>query len=165
MREMRSLLLALRPVALEEADLAGAIEGVCRAYSDRLGIPVRAEFELAGVGAAGLPPAVEHAVLRLTQEAVANAARHAGPSEVMVRLHADSRQARLEVADDGRGFDVVNEPADTGGLGLHTMRDRVTELGGQLAIDSTPGEGTRVRACFPLRETGVVGAGVMEEAR
>ena len=165
MREMRSLLLALRPVALEEADLAGAIEGVCHAYSDRLGIPVRAEFELAGVGAAGLPPAVEHAVLRVTQEAVANAARHAGPSEVTVRLHADSRQARLEVADDGRGFDVVSEPADTGGLGLHTMRDRVTELGGQLTIDSAPGEGTRVRACFPLRETGVVGAGVMEEAR
>ena len=165
MREMRSLLLALRPVALEEADLAGAIEGVCHAYSDRLGIPVLAEFELAGVGAAGLPPAVEHAVLRVTQEAVANAARHAGPGQVTVRLHADSRQARLEVADDGRGFDVLNEPADTGGLGLHTMRDRVTELGGQLAIDSAPGEGTRVRACFPLRETGAVGAGVMEEAR
>jgi signal transduction histidine kinase len=165
MREMRSLLLALRPVALEEADLAGAIDGVCHAYTDRLGIPVRAEFELAGVGAAGLPPAVEHAVLRVTQEAVANAARHAGPGQVTVRLHADSRHARLEVADDGRGFDVVNEPADTGGLGLHTMRDRVTQLGGQLTIDSAPGEGTRVRACFPLRETGVVGAGVMEEAR
>jgi nitrate/nitrite-specific signal transduction histidine kinase len=45
------------------------------------------------------------------------------------------------------------------------MRDRVTELGGQLTIDSAPGAGTRVRACFPLRETGVVGAGVMEEAR
>jgi nitrate/nitrite-specific signal transduction histidine kinase len=45
------------------------------------------------------------------------------------------------------------------------MRDRVTQLGGQLAIDSAPGEGTRVRACFPLRETGVVGAGAMEEAR
>ena len=107
MREMRSLLLALRPVALEEADLAGAIEGVCHAYSDRLGIPVRAEFELAGLGAAGLPPAVEHAVLRVTQEAVANAARHAGPGQVTVLLQADSRQARLEVTDDGRGFDVV----------------------------------------------------------
>jgi signal transduction histidine kinase len=165
MREMRSLLLALRPVALEEADLAGAIEGVCHVYSDRLGIPVRAEFELAGLGAAGLPPAVEHAVLRVTQEAVANAARHAGPGQVTVRLHADSRHARLEVADDGCGFDMVTEPADTGGLGLHTMRDRVTELGGRLTIDSAPGEGTRVRACFPLRESGVVGAGVMEEAR
>ncbi len=101
----------------------------------------------------------------MTQEAVANAARHAGPGQVTVLLQADSRQVRLEVADDGRGFDVVNAAADAGGLGLHTMRDRVTELGGQLTIDSAPGEGTRVRACFPLRETGVVGAGVMEEAR
>jgi two-component system, NarL family, sensor histidine kinase LiaS len=175
MREMRSLLLALRPVALEEADLSGAIEGVCHAYSDRLGIPVRAEFELAGLGPAGLPPAVEHAVLRVAQEAVANAARHADPGQVTVRLHADSRRVLLEVADDGRGFAVPAESADAGGLGLHTMRDRVTELGGWLTIDSAPGEGATVRACFPLRDTGVVragvtgagvtGAGVMDEAR
>ena len=165
MREMRSLLLALRPVALEEADLAGAIEGVCHAYSDRLGIAVRAEFELADAGPAGLPPAVEHAVLRVTQEAVANAARHAGASQVTVRLHADGRHAWLEVADDGRGFDVAAEPARAGGLGLHTMRDRVTELDGRLTIDSAPGEGTRVRACFPLGGPGTAVAGVMEEAR
>jgi len=165
MREMRSLLLALRPVALEEADLAGAIEGVCHAYTDRLGIPVGAEFELAGLGPAGLPPTVEHAVLRVTQEAVANAARHAAPGRVTVRLHADSRHAVLEVADDGRGFDVASEPPDAGGLGLFTMRDRVTELGGKLTIDSAPGKGTRVRASFPLGEAGVVEAGVMEEAR
>jgi signal transduction histidine kinase len=165
MREMRSLLLALRPVALEEADLAGAIEGVCHAYSDRLGIAVRAEFGLADAGPAGLPPAVEHAVLRVTQEAVANAARHAGASQVTVRLHADGRHAWLEVADDGRGFDVAAAPADTGGLGLHTMRDRVTELDGRLTIDSAPGEGTRVRACFPLGGPGTAVAGVMEEAR
>ncbi|HEX4287576.1 MAG TPA: ATP-binding protein [Trebonia sp.] len=165
MREMRSLLLALRPVALEEADLAGAIEGVCHSYTDRLGIPVSAEFELADLGPAGLPPAIEHAVLRVTQEAVANAARHGGPAQVTVRLHADSRSAWLEVADDGRGFDPDAEPADAGGLGLHTMRDRVTELGGRLTIDSAPGEGTRVRACFPLAGPGAVAAGVMEEAR
>jgi signal transduction histidine kinase len=162
---MRSLLLALRPVALEEADLAGAIEGVCHAYSDRLGIAVLAEFELADAGPAGLPPAVEHAVLRVTQEAVANAARHASPSHVTVRLHADRSHAWLEVTDDGRGFDLAAEPGDAGGLGLHTMRDRVTELDGRLTIDSTPGAGTRVRACFPLGEPGAVGAAVMEETR
>ena len=89
MREMRSLLLALRPVALEEADLAGAIEGVCHAYSERLGIPVRAEFELAGLGPAGLPPRSSTRSCGSTQEAVANAARHADPGQVTVRLHAD----------------------------------------------------------------------------
>ena len=184
MREMRSLLLALRPVALEEADLAGAIEGVCHAYSERLGIPVRVEFELAGAGPAGLPAAVEHAVLRVTQEAVANAARHGGPGQVTVVVRADGERVRLEVADDGRGFDVPAQAAG-GGLGLHTMRDRVTELGGGLDIDSAPGAGTRVRAWFPSRPAGPVvaspvvaspgvastaeasaaAAGVMKEAR
>ena len=165
MREMRSLLLALRPVALEEADLGGAIEGVCHAYSERLGIPVRPEFELAGPGTAGLPPAVEHAVLRVTQEAVANAARHADPVHVTVRLQADSERVELEITDDGRGFDVTARLSEPGGLGLRIMDDRVTELGGLFTINSAPGAGTRIRACFPLREAVVTGADVMEEAR
>jgi len=165
LREMRSLLLALRPAALEEADLGGAIAGVCRAYSERLGIPVRPELELPGPGATALPAAVEHAVLRVTQEAVANAARHAGPDQVTVRLQADGRRVELEVADDGRGFDVAARLAEGSGLGMRTMRDRVTELGGRLTIDSAPGAGTRVRANFPLREAGVTGTGVMEGAR
>jgi signal transduction histidine kinase len=163
MREMRSLLLALRPVALEDADLAGAIEGVCHAYSERLGIPVRPQFE--GLGSAALPPAVEHAVLRVTQEAVANAARHADPAQVTVRLHADNQRVELEIADDGRGFDVAARLSEAAGLGLRTMDDRVAELGGLLAIDSAPGAGTRVCAYFPLREAGVTGADVMKEAR
>lgn len=154
MRETRSLLLALRPAALEEADLAGAIDGVCHAYSERLGIPVRAAVGLAGPGTATLPPAVEHAVLRVTQEAVANAARHAGPTQITVRLQADEQQVQLAVTDDGHGFDVADRRAHASGLGLRTMHDRVTELGGSLTIDSAPGDGTRVRACFPLPAAG-----------
>jgi signal transduction histidine kinase len=156
MREMRSLLLALRPAALEEADLAGAIEGVCHAYSERLGIPVRAEVGLTRLGATTLPPAVEHAVLRVTQEAVANAARHAGPAQITVRLQVTEGLVQLEVADDGHGFDVADRRAHASGLGLRTMHDRVTELGGSLTVDSAPGDGTRVRAGFPLRAPGPV---------
>jgi signal transduction histidine kinase len=168
MREMRSLLLALRPVALAEDDLPGALAGVCRSYEERLGIPVRAELDLTGLGPDGLPPAVEHAILRVTQEGVGNAARHAGAGRVTVGLTADGDRAVLEVADDGRGFDVTAPPRDGGGLGLHTMRDRVTELGGLLTIESAPGAGTRVRACFPLRaasrtvEGGTVEGGSVE---
>ena len=162
MREMRSLLLALRPVALEEADLPGALDGVCQAYRERLGIPVRAEVDLAGLGPDGLPPAVEHAMLRVTQEAVGNAARHADPARITVRLRADGGQAVLEIADDGRGFDVAAPPQEEdGGLGLHTMRDRVTELGGLLTVQSAPGEGTTIRARFPLREALVTGEGAI----
>jgi signal transduction histidine kinase len=101
----------------------------------------------------------------VTQEAVANAARHADPVQVTVRLQADSQRVELEIADDGRGFDVAARLSEAGGLGLRTMDDRVAELGGLLTIDSAPGAGTRVRACFPLREAGVIKAGVTEEAR
>jgi len=161
MREMRSLLLALRPVALAEDDLPGALAGVCRSYEERLGIPVAAELDLTGPGPDGLPPAVEHAILRVTQEAVGNAARHAGPARITVRLEADGGRAVLQITDDGRGFNVTAPPRDGDGLGLglHTMRDRVTELGGLLTIESAPGEGTRVRASFPLRGASRTGDG------
>jgi len=148
MREMRSLLLALRPVALDEAGLASAIEGVCRVYTERLGVPVSAD-----VTAADLPPPVEHAILRVTQEAVANAVRHSGASLVTVRLSADPRQATLEVADNGHGFDVPAQQEGSAGLGLRAMRDRVAEHGGQLDIASTPRHGTTVRASFPLERS------------
>jgi len=163
MREMRSLLLALRPVALAEDDLPGALAGVCRSYAERLGIPVSAELDLTGTGPDGLPPAVEHAILRVAQEAVANAARHAGPARITVGFHAIGGRAVLEVADDGRGFDVT-APRAGNGLGLHTMRDRVTELGGLLTVDSVPGDGTRVRAWFPLPAASLTGEGVCGEA-
>jgi signal transduction histidine kinase len=167
MREMRSLLLALRPVALAEDDLPGALAGVCRTYEERLGIPVGAELDLTGLGQGGLPPAVEHALLRVTQEAVSNAARHADPARITVRLEADGGRAVLEVADDGRGFDVTAPPRNGAGLGLglHTMRDRVTELGGLLTVESGPGAGTRVRASFPLRALGRTGEGRAGDGR
>jgi len=168
MREMRSLLLALRPLALTADDLPGALAGVCRSYGERLGIPVSAELDPAGLEPGEVPPAVEHAILRVTQEAVANAARHAAPSRITVRLEVNGGHAVLEVADDGRGFDVTARPLDAardgGGLGLHTMRDRVAELGGLLTVESTPGQGTRVHARFPLRAASRTAEAVTAEA-
>jgi len=145
MREMQSLLLALRPVALDEVGLASAIEGVCHAYNARLGVRVRTELE-----PVTLSPALEHAVLRVTQEALANAVRHGDADLITVRLHADHDGVVLEITDNGQGFDVAARQADAAGLGLRAMCDRVAEHGGVLAIDSAPGAGTRVRACFPL---------------
>jgi signal transduction histidine kinase len=145
MREMQSLLLALRPVALDEAGLASAIEGVCHAYAQRLGVHVQAELD-----PLALAPDLEHAVLRVTQEALANAVRHADANHICVRLRADSEEVVLEVSDDGRGFDLA-QPTGAIGLGLSAMRDRAAEQGGRLDITSLPGAGTLVRACFPLR--------------
>jgi signal transduction histidine kinase len=150
MREMQALLLALRPVALDEAGLARAIEGVCRAYTERLGVQVRAELDPAVLPARVLSPAVEHAILRVTQEAVANAIRHSGTDLVAVRLRAGQGHVVLEVADDGGGFDVPAQLAGSAGLGLRAMCDRAAEHGGELDIASSPGAGTIVRASFPL---------------
>jgi signal transduction histidine kinase len=145
MREMQSLLLALRPVALDELGLASAIEGICHAYTERAGVQVRAELE-----PIELSPALEHAVLRVTQEALANAVRHADADRITVRLRAGEDLAVLEITDNGRGFDVAARQETAAGLGLDAMRDRVTEHGGRLSIDTAPGTGTLVRACFPL---------------
>jgi signal transduction histidine kinase len=145
MREMQSLLLALRPVALDELGLVSAIEGICAAYRERLGVQVRCELD-----SVALPAALEHAILRVCQEALANAVRHADAAAIGVRLRAGPDQVLLEVADDGRGFDAGGPEGP--GLGMRAMRDRVAEQGGQLTIGSdpgTPGAGTVVRAEFP----------------
>jgi signal transduction histidine kinase len=143
---MQSLLLALRPVALDELGLASAIESICGAYRDRLGTQVRCELD-----SVALPPSLEHAILRVCQEALANAARHADAAVIEVRLRAGPDHVRLEVADDGHGFDASGSGPGSG-LGLRAMRDRVAEQGGQLGIDSASGTGTVVRASFPRRE-------------
>ena len=146
MREMQALLLELQPVALGEAGLGAALEGICRAHRDRLGLDVRAS-----VCQVALPAQAEHAVLRVAQEALANAVRHSGASVIELRLDDTPDGVGLEVTDDGSGFDAGGGRAG-GGLGLAAMRERVAELGGSLEITSGPG-GTVVRAVFPVRVT------------
>lgn len=148
MREMQSLLLALRPVTLDEAGLAGAIDAICHAYGQRLGVLVSTELE-----PVTLEPALEHAILRVAQEALGNAVRHAAADRITVRLYTapgcPPAAVTLEISDNGRGFDVSARQADSTGLGLRTMRDRVAENGGLLTVDAAPGSGTRLRASFP----------------
>ncbi|RCG25438.1 HAMP domain-containing protein [Sphaerisporangium album] len=143
MRDMQALLLELRPVALEDAGLVPALEELCRAYETRLGIGVRTS--LAEVS---LTPQAEHAVLRLTQEALGNAVKHGEPEAIEVRLWQDGREVGIRVADDGRGFDPSCPPLSHG-MGLRLMRERVEELGGLFSLVSEPGEGTVVTASLP----------------
>jgi two-component system, NarL family, sensor histidine kinase LiaS len=140
LHEMQALLLELRPVALREAGLLPALDELCRAYRDRLGIAVEADLE-----PVELDPAAEPAVLRLVQEALANAVKHARPSRVVLRARdAGSGRAVLSISDDGAGFDPARA-AERHGMGLDLMRERVTELGGELQLESAPGAGTTVR--------------------
>ena len=101
-----------------------------------------------------LPVEAEVALLRLTQEALANVRRHAGAERVAVTLSYLDDQVTLDVYDDGRGFDPDgperSERGPGSGFGLHGMRERIADLGGDFAIESAPGEGTAVAASLPL---------------
>ncbi|GAA0364106.1 hypothetical protein GCM10009530_12250 [Microbispora corallina] len=148
MREMQALLLELRPVALEDAGLVPALDELCRAYEARLGIRVTSSLE-----EVSLPPAAEHAVLRLVQESLGNAIKHAEPESVDVRLRVRDGGVLVEVGDDGAGFDPASA-ASRHGMGLRLMSERVRQLGGVLELTSEPGRGTTVSARLPLPASG-----------
>jgi signal transduction histidine kinase len=143
MHEMQALLLELRPVALQGAGLIPALQELCHAYQERLGVTIDADLQ-----PVQLAPPAEHAVLRVVQEALANAVKHAQPTRIRLRLHHHDGQVAVTVTDDGAGFDP--ELAEQRhGLGLGLMRQRIAELGGTFQLDSTPGQGTTVQILLP----------------
>jgi signal transduction histidine kinase len=119
------------------------LEELCRAYHDRLGVVVDADLDRVA-----LAPPAEHAVLRVVQEALANAVKHGQPNRIALRLHQRDGQVAVTVTDDGDGFDPARA-SERHGLGLGLMRERVAELGGALQLDSSPGLGTSLRVLLP----------------
>jgi signal transduction histidine kinase len=144
--ELRSLILQLRPPALELDGLVPSLTKHLDVVGRTHGLEVA--FEPGGVGA--LPPDVEQALFRIAQEAVTNAVRHAAAGRVVVRLAAVDDTVSLEVEDDGLGFDPQARAVSARRLGLVSMRERAVELGGALDIESTPGTGTTIRAQVPV---------------
>ncbi|GII63111.1 hypothetical protein Skr01_31960 [Sphaerisporangium krabiense] len=136
--ELRAVIVELRPAELDRHGLVEALRKHV-ALLDRLN-PETVSFSAAGE-AGDLPAATEVTVLRVAQEAVHNALRHAGASSIAVRLSMPGSRLTLEISDDGDGFDV---DAPVRGLGLVSMRDRAEEAGGALRVSSEPGAGTTV---------------------
>ena len=151
--ETRSLLVDLQPALAGEEGLASLVEQLAGEFSAVTGIPVRVES--AG-GDVHLPPATLGEVYRCLQEGLANVYKHAGASAATLRLDRLEGALRLELADDGRGFDPA---AEGRGHGLANLRERAANLGGQLVIDSAPGRGTRVELTFPLHPPQAAAAG------
>lgn len=141
--DIRRLVYALRPPALDDLGLVGAIRETAAQYgANGLLVSVEIPKELPP-----LPAAVEVAAYRIAQEAMTNVARHAAATKCSVSLTLDEETGmlRLEIADDGRGLSRERGP----GVGLSSMRERAEELGGSCVVESPPGGGTRARASLP----------------
>jgi len=142
LREMRLLIFELRQPVLKKAGLAGALQARLEAVQQRAGLATELEVE----GTVQLPPEMEAGLYRLAQEALNNTLRHAQARHVLVSLRQRNGSLTLEIADDGRGFDpIAARHVTPGGLGLRGMEERVARLGGTLTVDSSPGQGTRIR--------------------
>lgn len=141
--DIRRLVYELRPPALDELGLVGAIRETAAQCGAR-GLHVSVE---APANPPPLPAAVEVAAYRIAQEAMTNVARHAAARECSVRLSLDEAagRLRLEIQDDGHGL----SPKRGRGVGIASMRERAEELGGSCVTESPPAGGTRVRATLP----------------
>ena len=147
--EARRSVMDLRASALEGQDLATALESGARTWTAGSGLEVEVET---GGPRSRLPEEVEQNLLRIAQEAVANAVKHAGASRLSVRLTREAQRVRLCVADDGRGFDQTGAfSASDGHFGLIGMRERAERLGGELRVESHPDAGTQVDVTVTLR--------------
>lgn len=146
LNEARRSVWALRPQSLDQLDLAQALEGIGRQATAGLKIPV--EVRLSGAPRP-LAAEAELNLLRICQEAVTNAVRHAQPQQIVISLSYEPRSLRLEVVDNGAGMSQ-DTLAKRQGLGLTGMRERAQQLRGRLEIESETGKGTMVKATIPL---------------
>ncbi|MEW2376140.1 sensor histidine kinase [Micromonospora sp. NPDC047812] len=144
--EARRFVRGLASPALDGASLTDALRRLCAATERDTGTPVR--FAVTGT-VAPLGVDNEVALLRVAQGALANVRSHAQARQAAVTLTYGDQEVMLDVYDDGTGFD----PTVTSGFGLTGIRERIAYLGGTLAVESAPGEGTALAVSLPLRDT------------
>jgi signal transduction histidine kinase len=145
--EVRNAIWNMRSQVLETGDLAFALNGILHSLADRNHL--QSELRIVGESRR-FAPVVENNLLRIGQEAIANAVKHAGAKRIEVVLKFEERQFGLSVSDDGRGFDLSHPPTSEGGFGLIAMRERAKELNGELDIRTTPGKGCIIKLTMPL---------------
>ncbi len=141
MHDMRLLIFQLHPPMLEAEGLVAALQTRLAAVEDRAGLQTQFQVE----GERRLPIAIEEDLYWIAQEALNNVRKHAAARHVTVHLHFTAVTIRLEVVDDGVGFDLQAVRAEgQGSGGLRSIAERAARLGGQLTHESGPGKGTRL---------------------
>jgi PAS domain S-box-containing protein len=148
---LRRLMAGLRPPVLEERGLIPALRETLTRFGTEHGVAT----DFAGSLAGDLPEDLETLAYRIVQEALSNAGKHAGATKVTVGVEADDSQLRIEVEDDGCGFDSnrTREFLRQGRVGLASMRERVELASGSFLVRSSPGRGTAILATLPLESS------------
>lgn len=146
---LHRMITELRPATLDELGVAAAVIALAeRRRGDGLDVSIAVDLDYEeGRQPSRLVPEVEGAIYRIVQEALTNVSKHAHASCARIAVEEADGVVTVEVGDDGRG--LGNSDTSASGLGLAGMRERVTLLGGQLAIESRPGRGTTIRATIP----------------
>lgn len=153
LEESRRVVAAIAPRDLADTGLTAALRRTLSALTEQTGLAtdLHVDGELSA-----LPTTIEVALLRVAQGALANVRQHAGASRVVVTLTDTGEAVRLDIVDDGAGFDpdqVSERGTDPthGGYGLRSSRARLRALGGGLDVESAPGDGTALTAYVPLK--------------
>jgi len=150
-RDVRNFIFGLRPVLLESGDLADGLHHLGTELRRNGGVAVSIDVDERDAEAvAQLPIETVAELLAITREALSNVARHAGATACQVSLTTEDGTLRLEITDDGRGFDARLD-AERGHHGLANMRARAVALGAEYDIGSMPSGGTRMILSVPMR--------------
>jgi signal transduction histidine kinase len=145
--QVRNLALSLRPAQLDELGLVAALHWLLKQQAELGGFEDQLEVNLGGVE---IPAELQTVCFRIAQEALTNAVRHGKPSKVQVKLSAHNGQITLSIHDNGIGFQISDRPLKSSSFGLTSMKERANLVGGQVRIESSPGQGTIIHADCPL---------------
>ena len=147
LQSIESVMAELRPPLLDEYGLGAALGWHAEEFTRRTGVQVAVE-DRDPAGSKNARPEAAVALFRIAQEALNNVLKHAKAKSVRVAVSATDEELVLDVHDDGQGFDP--RAVRRGRWGMTTMRERAEAAGGQLHVDSAPGQGTRIHARVPL---------------
>jgi signal transduction histidine kinase len=146
--EMRALIFELRPESLRTEGLVAAIGKLVNA----LGTRHQLEVQMEAGEEPQIPLEAKESLYRITQEAINNIAKHARARLVKIKLGTEKDRLKLDITDDGVGFDTSQR--FPGHLGLQTMSERVAQLGGTFTLESVPDQGTHIQVQIPFAQTG-----------
>ena len=145
---VRDVMSNLRPTILDDYGLESALQTYVNEFQTRYGIPVQFEKRIPPIPR--LESSIEITLLRISQEALTNIARHAQANQAVLSLRLDEKQVYLTIEDDGIGILSLEEAKRSRSHGLKIMQERAEALEGTLKIRSTPGKGTRIEVMIPL---------------